>query len=367
MGEVPLMTDNGSFIVNGTERVIVSQLHRSPGVFFEHDKGKTHRSGKLLFSARIIPYRGSWLDFEFDPKDILYFRVDRRRKMPVTILLKAIGLTPEDDPGALLRHRQLPPDGHGRADGVRARAPARRGGALRHHRQGRQGRRREGQAHHRAPRPRAGADRHARRSPCRRTSWSAASLARNMVDADTGEIIAKANDELTESAAEEAARRRHQGDADASTPTSSTRAPTSAQTLRVDETRRPVGRARGHLPHDAPRRAADRRRGRGAVPPPVLQRGPLRPVARRPHEVQRPRRPRRARRPDDAVQRGHPRRRQDPGRAAQRPRRGRRHRPPRQPPRALRRRAGREPVPLRPGAHREGRQGAPRPGRDRER
>ena len=95
MGEVPLMTDYGSFIVNGTERVIVSQLHRSPGVFFEHDKGKTHSSGKLLFSARIIPYRGSWLDFEFDPKDILYFRVDRRRKMPVTILLKAIGLNHE--------------------------------------------------------------------------------------------------------------------------------------------------------------------------------------------------------------------------------------------------------------------------------
>jgi DNA-directed RNA polymerase subunit beta len=95
MGEIPLMTSTGSFIINGTERVIVSQLHRSPGVFFEHDRGKTHSSGKLLFSARVIPYRGSWLDFEFDPKDILYFRVDRRRKMPATILLKAIGLTPE--------------------------------------------------------------------------------------------------------------------------------------------------------------------------------------------------------------------------------------------------------------------------------
>jgi len=95
MGEIPLMTTTGSFVINGTERVIVSQLHRSPGVFFEHDRGKTHSSGKLLFSARIIPYRGSWLDFEFDPKDYLYFRVDRRRKMPVTILLKAIGLTPE--------------------------------------------------------------------------------------------------------------------------------------------------------------------------------------------------------------------------------------------------------------------------------
>src|SRR5512136_2751136 len=96
MGEIPLMTTTGSFVINGTERVIVSQLHRSPGVFFEHDRGKTHSSGKLLFSARVIPYRGSWLDFEFDPKDFLFFRVDRRRKMPVTTLLKAIGLTNED-------------------------------------------------------------------------------------------------------------------------------------------------------------------------------------------------------------------------------------------------------------------------------
>ncbi|OZA12973.1 MAG: DNA-directed RNA polymerase subunit beta, partial [Hydrogenophilales bacterium 17-62-8] len=95
MGEIPLMTPTGSFVINGTERVIVSQLHRSPGVFFEHDRGKTHSSGKLLFSARVIPYRGSWLDFEFDAKDILFFRVDRRRKMPVTILLKSLGYTPE--------------------------------------------------------------------------------------------------------------------------------------------------------------------------------------------------------------------------------------------------------------------------------
>ena len=95
MGEIPLMTKKGSFIINGTERVIVSQLHRSPGVFFEHDRGKTHSSGKLLFSARIIPYRGSWLDFVFDAKDILHFRIDRRRKMPGTIMLKALGMTPE--------------------------------------------------------------------------------------------------------------------------------------------------------------------------------------------------------------------------------------------------------------------------------
>jgi DNA-directed RNA polymerase subunit beta len=95
-GEIPLMTENGTFIINGTERVIVSQLHRSPGVFFDHDKGKTHTSGKLLYSARIIPYRGSWLDFEFDTKDILYVRIDRRRKIPATILLKALGYSTEE-------------------------------------------------------------------------------------------------------------------------------------------------------------------------------------------------------------------------------------------------------------------------------
>ena len=96
MGEIPLMTNNGTFIINGTERVIVSQLHRSPGVFFDHDKGKTHSSGKLLYSARIIPYRGSWLDFEFDPKDLLYVRIDRRRKLPASILLRALGLSSEE-------------------------------------------------------------------------------------------------------------------------------------------------------------------------------------------------------------------------------------------------------------------------------
>ncbi|HEL3160626.1 TPA: DNA-directed RNA polymerase subunit beta, partial [Stenotrophomonas maltophilia] len=96
LGEIPLMTENGTFIVNGTERVIVSQLHRSPGVFFDHDRGKTHSSGKLLYSARIIPYRGSWLDFEFDPKDALFTRIDRRRKLPVSILLRALGYSNEE-------------------------------------------------------------------------------------------------------------------------------------------------------------------------------------------------------------------------------------------------------------------------------
>src|SRR4051794_8890541 len=95
-GEIPLMTDNGTFIINGTERVVVSQLHRSPGVFYDHDKGKTHSSGKLLYSARIIPYRGSWLDFEFDPKDLLYVRIDRRRKLHATVLLRALGYSTEE-------------------------------------------------------------------------------------------------------------------------------------------------------------------------------------------------------------------------------------------------------------------------------
>ncbi len=96
MGEVPLMTEDGTFVINGTERVVVSQLHRSPGVYFDHDKGKTHSSGKLLYGARIIPYRGSWLDFEFDPKDLMHMRIDRRRKLPATIILHALGLTNQE-------------------------------------------------------------------------------------------------------------------------------------------------------------------------------------------------------------------------------------------------------------------------------
>ncbi len=96
MGDLPMMTDNGTFIVNGTERVVVSQMHRSPGVFFDHDRGKTHSSGKFLFSSRVIPYRGSWLDFEFDGKDLVFTRIDRRRKLPVTTFLYALGMTSEE-------------------------------------------------------------------------------------------------------------------------------------------------------------------------------------------------------------------------------------------------------------------------------
>jgi len=96
MGELPLMTRTGTFVINGTERVIVSQLHRSPGVFFDHDRGKTHSSGKLLFSARVIPYRGSWLDFEFDHKDNTFVRIDRRRKLPATVILRALGYSSQE-------------------------------------------------------------------------------------------------------------------------------------------------------------------------------------------------------------------------------------------------------------------------------
>lgn len=197
MGEVPLMTDYGSFIVNGTERVIVSQLHRSPGVFFEHDKGKTHSSGKLLFSARIIPYRGSWLDFEFDPKDILYFRVDRRRKMPVTILLKAIGLNPEQilanffvfdnfrlmDSGAQL---EFVPD-RLRGEVARFDITDKSGAVV-------------------VEKDKRITARHVRQLEQSGTSFISVPedflvgrvIAKNMVDGDTGEIVAKANEELTE-------------------------------------------------------------------------------------------------------------------------------------------------------------------------
>ena len=197
MGEVPLMTDYGSFIVNGTERVIVSQLHRSPGVFFEHDKGKTHSSGKLLFSARIIPYRGSWLDFEFDPKDILYFRVDRRRKMPVTILLKAIGLNPE----AILANFFVFDNFRLMDTGAQLEfvADRLRGEIARFDITDKDGK-------VVVEKDKRITARHVRQIETSETKFISVPedylvgrmLARNVVDADTGEILAKANDELTD-------------------------------------------------------------------------------------------------------------------------------------------------------------------------
>ena len=134
MGDMPLMTDNGTFIVNGTERVIVSQMHRSPGVFFDHDKGKSHSSGKLLFAARIIPYRGSWLDIEFDAKDIVHARIDRRRKIPVTSLLYRARPRRRGDPVDLLQEVDLHARQGRLARALRRRAHEGRQGHQRPHR-----------------------------------------------------------------------------------------------------------------------------------------------------------------------------------------------------------------------------------------
>ncbi|CAG1001850.1 DNA-directed RNA polymerase subunit beta [Burkholderiales bacterium] len=197
MGEIPLMTENGSFIINGTERVIVSQLHRSPGVFFEHDRGKTHSSGKLLFSARVIPYRGSWLDFEFDPKDFLFFRVDRRRKMPVTTLLKAIGLNNEE----ILRTFFDFDAFHFGTRGIELDfVPERlRGEIARFDVTGKEGKvvvqkdKRITARHVREL-----ADGGVKRIPVPADYVLGRTVARNVVDKSTGEVVAKANDEVTE-------------------------------------------------------------------------------------------------------------------------------------------------------------------------
>ncbi len=197
MGELPLMTSTGSFVINGTERVIVSQLHRSPGVFFEHDRGKTHSSGKLLFSARIIPYRGSWLDFEFDPKDVLFFRVDRRRKMPVTILLKAIGMTNEQ----ILEHFFVFDNFELRAEGGEMEfVPERlRGEVARFDITDKSGKvlvTKDKRINARNVREIEAAG--IKRISVPEEYLLGRVLAKNIVDGDTGEIIAKANDELTE-------------------------------------------------------------------------------------------------------------------------------------------------------------------------
>ncbi|MFO1318310.1 MAG: DNA-directed RNA polymerase subunit beta [Burkholderiales bacterium] len=196
MGEIPLMTDTGSFIINGTERVIVSQLHRSPGVFFEHDRGKTHSSGKLLFSARIIPYRGSWLDFEFDPKDYLYFRVDRRRKMPVTILLKAIGMSPEK----ILKEFFVFDTFHLSRDEIRfelvperLRGEIARFDILTKHGKPLVQKDKRITAKHMREMEQAGLKEH----PVPEDFVTGRVLAHNVVNPETGEILAQANDELT--------------------------------------------------------------------------------------------------------------------------------------------------------------------------
>ncbi|MCW5621780.1 MAG: DNA-directed RNA polymerase subunit beta, partial [Burkholderiales bacterium] len=234
MGEIPLMTPTGSFIINGTERVIVSQLHRSPGVFFEHDRGKTHSSGKLLFSARIIPYRGSWLDFEFDPKDYVYFRVDRRRKMPVTILLKALGYMPEQ-----ILAQFYPFDTfHLSSEGIEFdMVPERlRGEIARFDIQTRQGKlivskdKRITVKHVREME-----QVNLRKHPVSEEFLLGKVLAHNIIDKESGEILASANDEITEAilkklvaAGVEQINTIYTNDLD--------QGPFISQTLRIDET-----------------------------------------------------------------------------------------------------------------------------------
>ncbi|OWT67330.1 MULTISPECIES: DNA-directed RNA polymerase subunit beta [unclassified Achromobacter] len=234
MGEIPLMTGTGSFVINGTERVIVSQLHRSPGVFFEHDRGKTHSSGKLLFSARVIPYRGSWLDFEFDAKDILFFRVDRRRKMPVTILAKAIGMTPE----SILAHFfdfdnfELKSEG-----GMMEFVPERwKGEMARFDISDRNGKvivEKDKRINAKHLRDLATAS--IQRISVPEEFLYGRVLAKNIVDADTGEVVARANDEITESVLS-ALRAANVLDFQTLYTNDLDRGPYISQTLRTDET-----------------------------------------------------------------------------------------------------------------------------------
>ena len=284
MGEIPLMTTTGSFIINGTERVIVSQLHRSPGVFFEHDRGKTHSSGKLLFSARVIPYRGSWLDFEFDPKDIVFFRVDRRRKMPVTILLKALGYTPE---GILAEFFDFDTF-HVKPTGAEFEVvPERlRGEVARFDIKDKAGNvhRREGQAHHGQAHPRHGGGQH--QAHQRAGGVPARPHARAQRDQSGHRRDHRQRERRDHrDAARQAARGEDRQDPDALHQRPRPGAVRVADAARRRD-RRHAGRPRRDLPHDAPRRAADGGRGGSALQRPVLRRGALRPLGGRPDEVQ---------------------------------------------------------------------------------
>ena len=222
-GEIPLMTENGTFIINGTERVVVSQLHRSPGAFFDHDKGKSHSSGKLLYNARIIPYRGSWIDFEFDHKDILYVRIDRRRKLPATVLLRALGgdarhgeegpgRVPRHrrgDPQVLLRHRDDPDRGEGQVrEGPEPRPPQ---GPARHARHPRpeveRDHRQEEPEVHRERDQEARRPRSSSRCPIEPEEVYTKISAEDVVDEATGEVLLEVNEEVTEAKVEELRKR----------------------------------------------------------------------------------------------------------------------------------------------------------------
>ena len=283
MGELPLMTETGTFIINGTERVIVSQLHRSPGVFFDHDKGKTHSSGKLLFSARVIPYRGSWLDFEFDPKDNVFVRIDRRRKLPATILLRALGYSTEQILARFFETDSF----HLGKDGIELEVVPER---LRGETVGfdiaigdevlvETGRRVT--ARHIKALQKAGVE----RLVVPPEFLIGRTLARALVDAETGEVLAEANSEITEELLDSLIEKKVEkletlfvNDLD--------HGPYMSETLRIDPTtsdlEAQVEIYRMMRPGEPPTKEA----AQNSVSQSVLRTGPLRPLGGRAHEVQ---------------------------------------------------------------------------------
>src|SRR5216117_1118269 len=344
-GEIPLMTRHGTFMINGTERVIVSQLHRSPGVFFDHDKGKTHASGKLLYSARIIPYRGSWIDFEFDPKDILYVRIDRRRKFHATVLLRALGMTAEDLLNYFYRKDTIILDGRKAAKrfvpdhlvGVKATRDLRNP-------QSNELIVKEGRKFTRAAlrqMEQAGLE----QIPIALEEVLGRVAAHDVKDPRTGEVLLATNEEITDEKLE-VFRQRGINKVEVLFLDDTHIGPSLRNTLLQDKIEKP---------EDAILEI-DR-----LLQQPLLQPRALRPLARRALEAQPQAEAERPPRPGDAPARGHPGGRPLPDRAQERQRPDRRHRPPGQPPRARRRRAGREPVPHRSRAHGARHQGAHEP------
>ena len=275
MGEIPLMTENGTFIVNGTERVVVSQLHRSPGVVFDHDKGKTHSSGKLLYNARVIPYRGSWLDFEFDPKDNVFVRIDRRRKLPATIMLRALEYNLGGHPRHVLREERVPRQEARLLGGPRRRADARRCGQLRHHGCERRGGRGARPANHGAPcatarKLGAEAPRRAARIPARTHPRPRHRRSGN------GRSAGDVQQRHHRGSARQAGGRRHHHHRDHL----HQRARLRLVHFRHSGHRSHPHQARsagGDLPHDAARRAAHQGGGGEPVRQPLLRAGTLRP------------------------------------------------------------------------------------------
>ena len=293
MGDMPLMTDNGTFIINGTERVIVSQMHRSPGVFFDHDKGKTHSSGKYLFAARVIPYRGSWLDFEFDSKDMVYVRIDRKRKLPVTTLLYALEIRGDNCParrprsqGRTTRHLRDPR--HGSGGNPR---PLLRPGGVRPHPEGLGAPVRP----RRLPRHEAAgaADRRRHRRDRRRGRGQADRPQARRIAENTKEVLVGRTDLLGRyrrgrhrqrgnrrnlrrsrrgtgrGPPRRSGRRRHHHPADAGG--RPVERPVDPQHAGGGQEHQPRRRADRYLPRHAPWRAADAGNGRSAVPRPVLR------------------------------------------------------------------------------------------------